>query len=153
MNLIPTPKQDLFSDLQNEINSVFSRFTPGLWKDSFSANFWDTADRFAPLVDVNETADAIQVRAEIPGLEKDQISIDVQGNSLIFSGEKKHEAEKKEQNYHWKECSYGKFTRQIVLPAEVDTAKASADYKSGVLNITLPKTANATRKRIEVKSN
>lgn len=153
MNLIPKPKFDLFNDLQNEINTVFSRFAPGLWRENTDVNFWDTTGPFAPTVDVNETAETIQVRAEIPGMEKDQISIDVQGNSLILSGEKKHEAEKKEQNVHWKECSYGKFTRQIVLPAEVDTTNATAEYKNGVLDITLPKTANATRKRIEVKMN
>jgi HSP20 family protein len=153
MNLIPKPKHDLFSDLQNEINTVFSRFTPSLWKDNISPSFWDNTTSLSPSIDVNETKDAVHVRAEIPGMEKDQISIDVQNNSLVLSGEKKHEAEKKDGNVHWKECSFGKFTRQIVLPSEVDSSKATAEYKNGVLNISLPKVENKNRKRIEVKVN
>lgn len=153
MNLIPKPKQDFFNDLQNEINSVFSRFTPSLWKEDMSPSFWDNATSMSPAIDVNETKDNVMVRAEIPGMEKDQISIDVQNNSLILSGEKKHETEKKDDNFHWRECSYGKFTRQIALPSEVDSSKASAEYKNGVLNITLPKVENKNRKRIEVKVN
>lgn len=153
MNLIPKPKHNLFDDLHNEINSVFSRFSPSLWKDNANDSFWDNPTSLSPSIDVNETKDTVQVRAEIPGLDKNQISIDVQNNYLILSGEKKHENEKKENNYHWRECSFGKFTRRVVLPSEIDSNKASAEYKNGVLNITLPKVENKNRKHIEVKVN
>lgn len=153
MNLIPKPKQDMFSDLQREIDSIFSRFSPGLWSEEFGPFAGEPFSSFSPVVDVDESGDAVHVRAELPGLEKDQISIDVTGQTLTLSGEKKQEEEKKDEGYYSRERSFGKFSRQITLPAEVDTDKTTAEYKNGVLHINMPKTESAVRKKIEVKVN
>lgn len=143
----------MFSDLHREIDSIFSRFTPNLLNQEFGTFAGESLIEFTPVVDINESDDAVHVRAELPGLEKDQISIDVSGQTLTLSGEKKHEEEKKEGGYYSRERSFGHFSRQITLPAEVDMDKTTADYKNGVLHINLPKTASAARKKIKVKVN
>lgn len=101
----------------------------------------------AEVFDDNEN---VIVRLEAPGLEKDDIDIDVVDNYLIIRGEKKVEQERSEGIYHVTECAYGLYERAIPLPEEVDPAKAKAQYKRGVLKVELPKKQSAQRKRISV---
>jgi len=104
----------------------------------------------SPAVDVEETDKEIIVRAEIPGMEKDEFSIELDQDYLILHGEKKQEKEEKDRNYHRVECSYGRFSRTIPLLCEVDSNHANAEYKNGVLKVTLPKSENTRRKQIKV---
>jgi HSP20 family protein len=109
---------------------------------------------FAPVLDVQETADHVQVTAELPGLSKDDVEISIEGNNmLVLSGEKKSEQEKKEGSYYRSERYYGSFSRRVILPTDVDFEKADASFKNGVLTIMLPKTEEAKRKhrKIEIK--
>ena len=109
---------------------------------------------FAPVLDVRETSDQVQVSAELPGLNKEDVEISIEGNNvLILSGEKKSEEEKKEGGYYRSERYYGAFTRRVLLPADVDFDKAEANFKNGVLTVLLPKTEEAKRKhrKIEIK--
>lgn len=100
-----------------------------------------------PAIDILDEDNQITVRAEIPGVDKKDLSIEVKGNLLTISGEKKY---KKEKANHV-ECSYGKFQRVVRLPATVDTEKAEASYSDGVLNITMTKTSDSSVKRIPLK--
>jgi HSP20 family protein len=95
--------------------------------------------------------DNVLVRADLPGLGKDDISVTLQDNYLTIQGDKKHEAEQKEANYFLSERVHGSFTRTIELPVAVDAAKIEARFKDGVLHVTLPKTEEAKPKQIEVK--
>ncbi len=147
-----TPRQDLWdpfanlSDIQQEMNRLFN------------TSLGRTATRdlnglFAPAIDVAEDKDNYVVKAELPGLTKDDVSVTLEDNYLTIRGEKKHEAEDKGANYHHKERAYGSFSRTIGLPTTVDAQKIGAQFKDGVLQVTLPKSEAAKPKQIEVKVN
>lgn len=102
--------------------------------------------------DVFETEKELIVKAEVPGMDKKDININLSDGLLTISGEKKQEKEEENEKYHCVERSYGKFTRTMRLPAEVETDKADATYKDGVLKVTLPKSEASKPKKIEVKN-
>ncbi|AEH44005.1 heat shock protein Hsp20 [Thermodesulfatator indicus DSM 15286] len=106
---------------------------------------------WVPALDVSETQDAVIVRADVPGIDPNELEITVSGNTLTIRGEKKQEREEKGENFYRIERSYGSFVRSIQLPADVDTDKVEATYKNGVLKIVLPKKAEAKGKQIPVK--
>ena len=108
---------------------------------------------FAPQVDVTETDKEIKVCAEIPGVDAKDVDVTVEDDMLTIKGEKKYEREENEKGQYRMERSYGSFKRSIPLPVEVDDAKAKAEFKNGVLRLTLPKRpgAKSRRKRIPVK--
>jgi len=136
-------------DLQDRINRMFDEF----FRD-FSLVPW-TGDRleWLPALDVSETDDAVQVTAELPGVDPNEVDISLSEDVLTISGEKKAEREEKGRDYHRIERAFGSFTRSVRLPAAVDPDKVEATFKDGVLTINLPKREEAkTRKvKIEVK--
>ena len=106
-----------------------------------------------PRVDVAETEDKVQVSAELPGIDPENVDVSIAHDVLTISGEKREEREEKKRDYHRIERSYGSFRRSVPLPTEVDTDKAEAHFKNGLLTITLPKTEKArARKKITVKT-
>ncbi|MFH2035039.1 MAG: Hsp20/alpha crystallin family protein [Candidatus Zixiibacteriota bacterium] len=105
---------------------------------------------FSPRVDVIENVDNVIMAAEIPGLEKNEIKIVVEDNVLTISGEKKSYFEDEKTEYVRRELMRGKFSRAFNLPEYVDAEKIKADYKNGVLQITLPKVEKAKPKEISV---
>ncbi len=107
---------------------------------------------WSPAVDIVETDAAIQVRAEVPGISRDDIDLSLENNVLTLKGERKFEKESKDENYHRIERSYGSFSRSFSVPSTVDEAGIKADYKEGVLTITLPKTQKAKPKQIAIDS-
>lgn len=145
-HLMPTTKTD----------RGVSRFQPDLFDRFFGDAGWPTLlereDRlFAPSVDVSESDDAITVKAEMPGMEKEDIDITVSEGLLTLSGEKKDEHEEKKENYHVRESRYGSFRRTVRLPASVEADKIDASYKDGILTVSVPKSEKAKSKKIEVK--
>jgi HSP20 family protein len=115
---------------------------------------WET-EHFHPRTDVSESDDEVVVTAEMPGLEEKDFELGLSGDLLTLKGEKRHEHEEKRKGAaHRIERSYGSFQRTIKLPCEVDADKANAEYKNGVLNVTLPKAPSAKRSshRIDVKA-
>ena len=122
---------------------------PSLWPGE---RWWPTdVEVQVPALDVYETDDEVVLKAEMPGLSKDQIEVNLTDSTLTVSGEKKKEAEVKEPNYYRSERSFGSFSRTVHLPAEVKAADAKATFKDGVLEVRLPKTEVARRKAITVK--
>lgn len=101
--------------------------------------------------EVEETDKEIVVRVEVPGMEKDDCRITIEGNVLYLSGEKRFERETHDSTYHVMERAYGSFQRSIPLPRNVDTDQAEASYKNGVLSVRLPKSGNQAAKSIPVK--
>ncbi|MBU0594806.1 MAG: Hsp20/alpha crystallin family protein [Pseudomonadota bacterium] len=100
--------------------------------------------------EVEETEKELIVRVEVPGMDKDDCHITIEGNRLYLSGEKRFERETHESTYHVMERAYGSFQRTIPLPGNVDTDKAEASYKNGVLMVRLPKTGSAPGKSIAI---
>jgi HSP20 family protein len=129
--------------LQDRINRVFDDMFP---EGREEAGFFD----WRPMVDTYEKDDAIVVKAELPGVDKEDISIDVNNNVLTIKGERKHDDEVKEENYHRRERFYGHFQRAFTLPDNVDAEKIDAKYNDGVLEVTVPKTEETRAKKIPI---
>jgi HSP20 family protein len=103
-----------------------------------------------PSVDIFEEGDNVVVKAELPGIRKEDIDVNMADNTVSISGEKKKEEKVERKNYHREERSYGTFTRSFRLPVEVQTDKAKASFKEGVLEIRIPKTKEAIQKEKKV---
>ena len=102
--------------------------------------------------EVHESGDELTVRLEVPGMESDKFDVKVLDRTLIVSGHKQVESERKEGRYHITECAYGEFERRLPLPVEVDSSKAEASYRNGVLTLTLPKTEREKVRRIHISN-
>ena len=134
------------SSLPTEMNQVFERFFGPDWDTEAPA-----PSAWLPATNVSETEDSFVVVAEIPGLEPKDIDISLTGDMLTVKGEKKQEKEEKNQRWHRSERTYGSFTRAFRLPASVVADKVSADYKNGVVRITLPKTDESRRREVKIQ--
>lgn len=126
-----------------------------LWEDFFGPRGrelrpWE--EQWAPAMDVSETADQIVVKAEVPGIDPQNINITLTGDVLAIKGEKKSEREETKESYHLVERSYGSFSRSLTLPAAVNADKIDAKYEKGVLTITCPKKEKVKPKAIEIKA-
>jgi HSP20 family protein len=108
-------------------------------------------EQWLPEVDITEEKDRILVTADLPGMKQEEINVEVSEGILTIKGERKRESETKEGKTYRVERSYGSFLRSFTLPAGVDAAKVNAAYKNGVLEITLPKLAEAKAKQIKVE--
>jgi HSP20 family protein len=135
-------------DMSHRLNRVFGR--SGLARGTEDKGEFVTFD-WAPSVDIAETAEAFEIKAELPDLRKEDVKVSVEDGQLRISGERKQEKEEKGKKFHRVERSYGSFMRSFSLPENVDDAKLSAEYKDGVLNVRLPKTERAKPKAIAVK--
>jgi len=102
-----------------------------------------------PQVDISETQEAFIVKAELPGVEKEDVSVNFENSILTIRGEKKVETEDKKR--HRVECAYGSFIRSFTLPQTIKADKIEAVYKNGILNLTIPQADEAKPKQIEVK--
>lgn len=136
------PFRELVS-LRDDMDRLFRSFFGGPLEEV--EGFW------APVIDIEEDNDSYYVRAEVPGIKKEEIKISVRGNALSLSGERKQESETKNKTFHRVERSYGRFKRTISLPSEIDAEKVKATYKDGILTVTLPKPESTKPKEIEVE--
>jgi len=134
------------TDLRREMDQIFGDFfgrTP--------PRMATTEAIWSPLVDIHETKEAFLLQVELPGLKQEDIQVSVEGDTLTLKGERKHETEVKEDQYHRIERSYGRFERAILLPSVVDPERVKATYRDGVLEIQLPKKEEAKPKEIKVE--
>lgn len=136
------PFQELFQ-LSNDLLAL-SPFKGDQTLESVRGNWF-------PAIDISEDQNHISVKADLPGLRKEDIQVSLDNNILTIRGERKTEQDKKEKNYHRVERSYGVFERSFNLGSSVDGAKVNAVYNDGVLEITIPKSEAAKPKQIEVK--
>ena len=147
----PRPELDPFSWLsgfRDDLDQFFDRkLAP--WQAS-EGELLEGA--WSPMVDVCEDKDNVLVRADLPGLNKEEIDLSILGNTLTIKGEKKSETEVDEENYHRVERSYGLFQRTVELPSDVDQDKVDASYKDGVLEVKLPKKEAVKGKKIAIKA-
>lgn len=139
-----------FLTLRSEMDRVFDDF----FREFGTEPFFGPTGTFQPSIDVSDTDKEIKIAAELPGMDEKDIELSLTRDSLTIKGEKKAEKEQKEKNYHRVERTYGAFSRTIALPVEVNTDKADAVYRNGVLMVTLPKTEKAIKetRKIPIKA-
>ena len=138
------PFRDL-SMIQDRMNRLFEDAGRGWRTDEPTAT-----TTWSPAVDIFETEGEIVVKAELPGMERKDITLNLEKNVLTLKGERRFEKETKEDNYHRIERSYGTFSRAFSIPATVDEEQIRADYKDGVLKIVLPKKEQSKPKQIRI---
>lgn len=147
--MVRDPWRD-FGTLQDRVNKMFDQTVRTLYpetEEELERGTW------APAVDIHETEDSFVVKADLPGVNKDDIQIDLNDNTITFKGERKFENKVSKDNYIRVERSYGTFVRSFTLPQNVDAEKIKAAYKDGVLELTLPKKEEAKPKQIKVEVN
>jgi HSP20 family protein len=145
MNLV---KWNPFRELEyvsNRLNSLFGRMPAGIETGQLSMADW------TPSVDISETDAAYLIKAEIPEVGKEDVKVTVQNGMLTISGERKQEKEEKNRKFHRIERCYGSFTRSFRVPEDADANTVKAEFKDGMLNITLPKSEKPAGKSIDVK--
>jgi HSP20 family protein len=108
-------------------------------------------DRIVPNVDMINKKNEIVVKAQLPGVKKEDVDLTISSDSVTIRGESKEEEEEKKENYYYSECTYGSFLRTVPLPSEINIDKAKAAFKNGELKITLPKLEEAKAKDVKVK--
>jgi HSP20 family protein len=130
--------------LQHGVNSLFRELNA---KEGEGAS---ATTSFVPPVDIYEDAQKVVLKLEVPGVEEKDLDVRVENHTLTVKGERKFEAEEKEQNFHRIERRYGSFYRAFTLPETVDTENVKANYNAGVLKLELAKKAEAQAKKIEI---
>lgn len=153
-NLIKRRNMELFpafrgtEDWDNFMTRMFGRTWPFEGSKELLANA-----EWAPAVDIEETPERFMVKAELPGVEKKDMEVTVENGVLTLKGERRKEVEEKNKKIHRIERSYGMFMRSFTLPEGVDEKKVLAEYKDGLLTVSIPKTGEkpATRTKVEVK--
>jgi HSP20 family protein len=123
-----------------------------LFDDAFTRPLSLRENWSAPAIDMYQTDDEIVVKAALPGIKPDEVQIDVTGEVLTIKGETKQQEEKKEKAWHIREQRWGVFERSVVLPTDVVSDKAKAEFENGILTIILPKAEEVKPKVISIKA-
>jgi HSP20 family protein len=141
------PFRELLST-QDRFNQLFNQtFTQAFGKEG-----QELASRnWAPAVDIYETDHNLVIKTELPGIDPKDVEVRVENNTLVLQGERKFEKNTSEENYHRVERSYGTFSRSFTLPSTVNTENAQAEYKDGILTLTLAKREEAKPKTIKIQ--
>ena len=144
-----THPETYFGEMENYFDRLFrhpfSMMTPSLlFRD------YPRLDEVTPSIDIYEEGNDLVLKAELPGIKKDDLNVTITENRITLTGEKKQEEKVEKENYHWSERTYGTFTRSFRLPDHVNGDAAKASFKEGVLEIRIPKTAEAKQKKITV---
>jgi HSP20 family protein len=139
---------DPFRNIQQRFNRLFGEMLEPMaaWpEENWSMTTW------APACDIYETDNEVVVKAELPEVKKEDVHVSFENNLLTIRGERKLSEETKKENYHRVERSYGEFTRSFTLPNFVDANKINAEFKDGVLRVTMAKREEAKPKQVEIK--
>src|SRR5690242_17198899 len=131
-----------------EINALHNAMSRAL-QTAGTGDELTTSGSFVPPVDIYEDENSISLRMEVPGMKQENLDIRLENNTLTVRGERKFEKEEKEENFHRIERRYGSFSRSFTLPNTVDAENVTADYKDGVLAISLGKRAETKPKQIK----
>ena len=129
------------NSLQREMNRLFDTLTP-----TGATN----GDRFMPVVEMHETPEAVELKVELPGIDTKDLDVQVAADAVSISGERKSESKTEEKGIYRSEFYYGKFQRVIPLPGRIQNTEVKADYKDGILHLTLPKAEDEKNKVVKV---
>ena len=141
------PFRDLVT-IQERMNRMFDQSFPGIGRESEAEASFGS---WAPAVDIYEQDGNIVLKAELPGVEAKAVDVRVENNVLTLRGERKFEDEVKKESYHRVERAYGTFLRSFTLPNVVDTDKIKAEFKDGLLRLTLPMKEEAKPHQINIQ--
>ena len=145
MNLVRLNPLREMDALSNRFNRFFEGgYFPTMWFGDEDLRNWK------PAVDIYDNDEKITIKAELPGVDKKDIHVDLKDGVLTLTGERSHENEVKEENFHRKEMAYGKFQRSFTLPEGFNPDKIDADYKDGILRIEISKPEEKKPKKIEI---
>ncbi|MDH5769077.1 MAG: Hsp20/alpha crystallin family protein [Nitrospirota bacterium] len=148
-----SPKDiSVFEQMDRLFEDFFGRrFSPWWPSVKWPEIKWPTDVEVHPSVDIFENKDEVIVKAELPGIAKEDVNVNITENTITLSGEKKKEEKVEKKDYYRLERSYGSFSRSFRLPSDVQTEKAKATFKDGLLEIRVPKTEEAKKKQVKVK--
>jgi len=145
--LIPWHPFRELEEMSRHFENIFGRPSLPVWRRL------PTEERaWAPAIEMLEKEDKFVVRAELPGIEAENIDVSVSDDTLTIKGERKSENETKQEDYYCCEHSYGSFFRSVVLPSNIDDKKIAASYESGVLEVNLPKAVEVKPKKISISA-
>lgn len=147
-----------FEDLRREVDRLFDDFGRGNWlrplrsvnlEPIFQRTMWAT-----PAVDIVEKDQAFEIAAELPGMDAKNVEVTVRNGNIVLKGEKHEDKEEKSKDFYLRERQYGSFERSFAIPQGADTSKIVAEFKNGVLKVTIPKTAEAQKpvQKVEIKA-
>ena len=142
-SLVPSRSPRTFTNFHSEMESLL---------DFAFGNDQGAATHFAPRVNISEADTQYEVTADLPGLKPDDVTVELEDGRLLIAGEMKQESQEDGRTFHRVERRFGKFRRIISVPETVDAEKINAEFHSGVLVVTLPKTEKVKPKRIDVKT-
>ena len=137
-----------FERMHEEMDRIFNEFMPSASEaGSFSAGTLAS-------IDLSETDDALELKADLPGMEEKDLNVTLRNGAVTISGERKYESEETKKNFYRAERAYGSFSRSVPLPCEVDEERVEAHFKNGVLTVRLPKSATEkeNQRRIDIKT-
>jgi HSP20 family protein len=129
---------------------LFDRLQERFWGGERLRSVWGT-EHWEPAIESRQEKGSIIVKADLPGIDPKEVTISVIGNELRIEGERKREEKKEEKDYFYQEVAYGKFARTIPLPEGVDADKITANYKNGVLEITVPAPKQLESKKVQIE--
>lgn len=129
---------------------LFPRRFSDIMDDFFNDVVSTNRDSFIPGVDISETDDQFLITAELPGMKKEDININIENRRLTISGERRFENKEDGQTYHRVETRYGSFSRSLMLPESVDEESIKARYENGLLNITVSKAEDKVKRQVEI---
>ena len=147
-----------FGSLHRDLDQMFNALRSGFWRSSAGgqsselAPMWQrmSGRALAPAVDIAETNDQYELTAELPGMDPEHVEVKIANGRLTIKGEKKEETEEEKEGYHLSERRYGSFQRSFDLPDGVDADKIIAEFKNGVLKISIPKTPELQEKEKKI---
>jgi len=138
--------------LQRRMDDLFERLTGRFFgPGERERSVWET-EAWDPAIESHVDKDTLIVKADLPGIDPKEVSISVTGNQLTIEGERKREEKKEEKDYFYRELAYGKFSRTMPLPEGVDADKIKANYKNGVLEITMPAPKQLASKKVQIEA-
>ncbi len=137
-----------FEEMERWFEDVFRRRIMPTW---FPRLRWPEVEEVSPSFDIFEEGDDVVVKGELPGIKKEDLDVNLTDDTITISGEKKKEERTERKDYYKLERSYGSFSRSFSLPEEVQTDKAKAKFKDGVLEIRVPKTEESKKKKKKVE--
>jgi HSP20 family protein len=137
-------RRDAFSPFRKEMDEMLANFwgtAPSIW----------TSATLSPAVDLSEQENTFIMKVDVPGLNAKDFNVQIQGDTVIVSGEREEEKETKDKTYYRMERRQGSFSRSVTLPCSINADEVAADYVNGVLTLTLPKAEQSKAKKIAVK--
>lgn len=151
--LTPWRSRNELERLERGMRHFFDRFFDEGFLSSWDRDLpFRRMEGWEPVIESRVENGNVIVKADLPGIDPKEISISITGNRLTIEGERKEETKKEEKNYLSRELSYGKFSRTMELPAGVDADNVKADYKDGVLKITMPAPKELAAKKIQIEA-